>query len=203
MTRENRLLIAAILCALLAGLLTFRATGEQPASGPVQNVVVAGAALVAGSRLDEQAVSALTISRVPERFAPPGAISDSIDALGSKVLVDLPAGAMLTRSVLAPEGSGDRFRLRPGERALSVEVVASPSGHQFAPGESVDLLASGFGGDQRTQLVIAGAEILLAGDGAAPDRPRLTLRLSAEQVAPVVRADVFAHELRAVQVPGK
>ncbi len=203
MTRDNRLLLAAIVCAVIAGVLTFRASGERPAEGATRSVVVSSSAIASGSQLDERAISNFKTSRIPARYAPPDAISDSVDALGSRVLVDLPAGAVLTQAVLASGGSADQFKLRAGERAVSVEVVASPSEHVFVAGETVDLLASGFGGDQRTSHLIAGAEILAVVEGSAPGKPRLTLRLAATQVSPVVRADVFAHELRAVQVPAR
>ncbi len=203
MTRENRLLVAAIVCAAIAGLLTFRASGQRPLDGATRSVVVAATAVAAGSQIDERAISGFRTSRIPRAYAPPDALSDAIDALGARVLVDLPPGALLTQSVLASREAGSQFKLRAGERAVSVEAVASPVGHVFAAGESVDLFASGFGGDQRTSQLISGAEILMVTDGPSPERPRLTLRLSAAQVPAVVRADVFAHELRAVQVPGR
>jgi hypothetical protein len=94
-----------------------------------------------------------------------------------------------------------RFKLRPAERALTVDVVVSPTGQTHAAGNRIDLYASGFGGDQRTETLIAGAEVLAVAEGPQADRARATVRLASTQVAAVVRADVFAHELRAVLRP--
>jgi hypothetical protein len=109
------------------------------------------------------------------------------------------AGAYLTRGVLSggeqPEG---RFKLRANERALSVDVVVAPAGEQLSAGDRIDLYASGYGGNQRTEALISGAEVLDSNAGTQQDRARATIRLSSDQVAAVVRADVFAHELRAV-----
>jgi hypothetical protein len=139
---------------------------------------------------------------VPARFAPPDVLSDPGDAFGERLQVAIPTGGFVTRSALSGGSeSGGRFKLRADERALTIEVVVSPIGETLAAGNRLDLYASGYGGDQRTSALIAGAEVLDVADGPAPERQRPTLRLASAQVAAVVRADVFAHELRAVLRP--
>ena len=140
--------------------------------------------------------------RVRGRFAPPDALSDPTEAIGERLQAPVPAGGFVTRSLLSGADSApERFKLRPSERAITVDAVISPTGEQLRTGDRVDLYASGFGGDQRTVALISGAEVLAAEDSAAAGRARATLRLARDQVAGVVRADVFAHELRAVVIP--
>jgi Flp pilus assembly protein CpaB len=163
----------------------------------MQSVLVAGAPLEPGAEVGAQ--TRLSLRRVPAHFAPPDALSDPADAIGERLQIALPAGAFLTRSLLSSgEQTESRFKLRRAERALTVDVVVSPIGQSLAPGNRIDLYASGFGGDQRTEEIVVGAEVLAVAEGSEPDRARPTIRLAGSQVAAVVRADVFAHELRAV-----
>lgn len=202
MIRERRLLILAIVCALAAAVLTFRAGSPgQSTAGPLVDVVVADAPLAGGEAITEAELGTLRVVSMPRRWAPPDALGDPVDALAARPQVDLPAGIALSRSLLIAEGGQPRWRLRSGERALSVEAVVSPDGEQLAAGSLVDLYASGFGGSQLTSQLISGAEVLAAGEeeGEGRAKQRFTLRLAAGQVAHVIRADVFAHELRAIK----
>jgi pilus assembly protein CpaB len=200
-SRSARFAIAAVVCALLAGWLTLDYTGRaKQSTGPLGSVVVASGPLERGEQLGPEAQ--LGLRRVPLRFAPPDALSDPAEAIGERLLVAIPTGGFITRSALSgANATDDRFKLRAGERALTVDVVVSPTGETLAAGDRVDLFASGFGGDQQTVALIAGAEVLDVAEGGAPERERPTLRLAGSQVAAVVRADVFAHELRAVLRP--
>lgn len=166
----------------------------------MRSVLVAAAPLERGAELGEGAQ--LVLRAVPDRFAPPDAVSDPADALGERLETAIPAGAFVTRSILggAAESTG-RFKLRRTERAITVEAVISPGGETLSAGDRVDLLASGFGGDQSTVSLISGAEVLDVAEGSAEGRARPTLRLASDQVVAVVRADVFARELRAVLRP--
>lgn len=202
MRRENRLLVLAVVCAAAAALLTFRAGAPADvAEGPMVDVVVAGAPLAAGRALDDDDVAALTIRPTPRSYAPPDALGDPLDALGARPRADLPAGTPLTGSQLIVAGGEPQSQLRSGERAVSLEVVVSPQSAALTSGSRVDLVASGFGGDQQTAEVIRGAEVLEADDAGEGAKRRITVRLGRAQVAPVVRADVFAQELRAVRWP--
>lgn len=198
MSRAARFGAAAAACALLAGWMALSYTGSAAReAGPTRSVLVAAAPLERGTELGADAQFA--VRRVPERFAPPDALSDLADAIGERLQVSLPAGAFVTRSMLSGgEGAASGLKLRSGERALTVDVVVAPTGESLVAGDRVDLYASGFGGNQQTEALIAGAEVLAVTEGAQADRARPTIRLATAQVAAVVRADVFAQELRAV-----
>lgn len=198
---ERRTLAAAIVCALLAGALTFAYTGRADrAATTTTPVLISGAPISAGQTFDQRAVQAARVQRVPTGLRPPDALADSIDLAGARATVDLPSGTLLTRSLVTDSAAGSRFRLRSAERAVSVDVVVAAN-EQLPAGSRVDLYASGFGGNQRTAQLIAAAEVLAAEDRQSPSAKRLTLRLSSAQVAAVVRGDVFARELRAVALP--
>lgn len=201
MSRAARFAVAAAVCALLAGWLTLDYTGRaKQQSGPMRSVLVAAAPFERGTELGAE--TQLSLRVVPVRFAPPDALSDPADAIGERLQTAIPAGAFVTRSILSgSDASPGRFKLRRSERAISVEAVVSPLGERLSAGDRVDLFASGFGGDQSTVALISGAEVLDVADGSAAGRARPTLRLASDQVAAVVRADVFAHELRAVVRP--
>lgn len=205
MSSPGRLAAAAALCALLAGWMTFSYAGRADrAAGQDRTVVATARPLTAGEHIDDREVAALKLVRLPQSSAPPDAIADPAELAGRAAIVDLPAGSLLTSAVLAKQGSpGGAERLRAGERALTVEVVVSPLGTQLAPGARVDLFASGFGGGQGTAEVLSGAEVLASEADPSGTRSRATLRLAAGQVAAVVRADVFARELRAVVAAGR
>ncbi|MBJ7355303.1 MAG: hypothetical protein JHC98_10815 [Thermoleophilaceae bacterium] len=198
MSRATQFAVAAAVCALLAGwlVLSYTASAERKA-GPGQKVLVAAAPMRSGAEVGVDAQ--LTVRTVPARFAPPDALGDPAEAVGQRLQVALPAGAFLTQSMLSGGAdSAPRFKLRSGERAVTVDVVISPIGEPLEAGDRVDLYASGFGGDQQTEALIEGAEVLTVAEGGQPDRSRPTVRIETGQVAAVVRADVFAHELRAV-----
>jgi Flp pilus assembly protein CpaB len=203
MSRELRFGLAAIICAVLAAVLTYRAaSGSDRAPGPSVPVVVVREPLPSATTVGEDDVATLEVRKVPKEFAPPDTLSDPVDAIGRRTFVELPAGSLLTDAVLGDPASSSRaFGLRRGERAVSVDVVVSPAGDELAPGARVDLFASGIGGSQRTSELIRGAEVLAVGEGRDAARPIVTMRLGQAQVARVVRADVFARELRAVKLP--
>lgn len=201
MSRAARFAVAAAACALLAAWLTLDYTGRAAQkSGPTQNVLVASVPIERGAEIG--AGEQLAVRSMPTRFAPPDALAEPADAIGERMRVSLPAGAFVTRSALSGgEQHAGRFKLRVRERALTVDVVVSPYGQPLTAGDRIDLFASGYGGDQSTEALMAGAEVLDVAEGPAPDRQRPTIRITGDQVAAVVRADVFAHELRAVLRP--
>jgi Flp pilus assembly protein CpaB len=199
MTQQRRLLVVAIVLAVAALAMALRSPARSTEfSGPRVPVVLSPAELAAGSRIDEEVGAGLRVERVPDRFAPPDAVGDPTELVGTRLLVDLPAGAAVTRSAVSSSESGGAYRLRRGERAVSVAARLSPAGREAAVGDQVDLFASGVGGSQRTRSLIAGAEVLAVEDGATAGKTQLTLRLATTQVTAVVQADVFARELRAV-----
>lgn len=193
---------AAVVCALAAAALTFAA-----ASGNGQNtartvpVLVVSSPLAAGALIDERAAGSIVERRYPADLAPPDALAEISDAVGMRARIDLPAGSLVTSSAMLGSSEGEgALALRRGERAVTVDVIAPPGGSRIETGQQVDLFASGVGGSQKTELVIAGAQVLAVDDSGAGSRPKITLRLLSRQVAGVIRADVFARELRAVPV---
>jgi hypothetical protein len=62
-------------------------------------------------------------------------------------------------------------------------------------------MSSGTGGSQQTSLLLSGAEVVAVDDTARGDAQRITLRVAQSQAASVIRADVFARELRAIAWP--
>jgi hypothetical protein len=198
------LAIAAVICGIAAAALTFALSRPTAsAGGAAVPVVEATAALRRGEAITPEAASAgLVVREVPGKWAPIDALADVEDAVGARPVVDLAPGMTVTRSLVPTGGPrGEGFRLRAGERAVTVDVTVSPRSHQLVQSDRVDLLASGLGGDDRTIVQVAGAEVLAVEDGAAPPRVNATLRLAASQASGVVRADVFARELRAVLLP--
>lgn len=197
--RERRLLLVAVALAIASLVLALRSPARSlETSGVRLPVVLSADGLAAGSRIDQETLSALEVVQTPERYAPPDAVDDPAELIGARVLVDLPAGSALTRSAIAEPNAAGSYRLRRGERAVSVSAKVSPAGREAAVGDQVDLFASGVGGSQQTRALISGAEVLAVDQAAANGKSQLTLRLASRQVAAVVRADVFARELRAV-----
>lgn len=202
MTRSNALALAAVVCAALAGVLAYSATdGAERGEGPRVSALMAGTALAAGTAVDSAEGDDLVVREIPARYAPPDLLNDPAEAAGTRLRSDLPQGSYLTQSLLSGgAGAADAYRLRNGERAITVEVVVSPSAGELSAGDRVDIYASGLAGSQNTNELVTGAEILAVDGEAGASRPRLTVRLATEQVAAVIRGDVFARELRAVLV---
>lgn len=199
-TRERRLLLLALICALAAGLLTFRQAQGRAGGPPQVDVLVSRSDLAAGAELTEERLGELELRRLPAASRPPDALSDPLDALGRSPRIDLPAGSLITQSVLSGAPGEAETQLRRGERAIVVEALVQPEAEALEPGRRVDLLASGLGGSQQSVRVLNAAEVLAMSEGEGQKR-RLTLRLASAQAARVVEADVFARELRALIVP--
>lgn len=199
MTSSKPALLAATACALLAAVLTYFFLGS--ASGDSTDtvaVLVSERAIEAGEVPDSSGQAFARTRSFPAALAPADAISDPVELAGRAALIDLPVGAALAGWMFSGTAERSRFRLRAGERAVSVDVALREAGGETRAGSLVDLFASGIGGDQQTALLLSGAEVLAATPDEAPGRSELTLRLAADQVAAVVRADLFARELRAI-----
>lgn len=198
----------ALAAALIAGVAAAWMVSDyvqhvERRPGPLVTVLVAARPIARGSRLDDLPPHAFSSRRVPKSFAPVGALSALGALSGRRTVVGLPPGTYITDATVAPAADAG-YRLRRGERAVSIEAVVAPDDAEPAAGQSVDLLASGIGGAAETALVLSGAELLAvsdAGGAAAETARRFTLRVAAAQTAPVVRADTFAKELRLLVRP--
>jgi len=182
--------------------------------GPVVEVLVAAHELPAGSRVGRGAVAT---ERVPARFVPPDALSSGAGVLGARIAIPVSAGGYLTAGLFAAAGDQkSQGRIRRGERAVTVEVAGGTAAAGLAPGSRVDVLVStepGAGGG-RTQMALAGAEVLRVGEPAGagysePDAAELstgptalaTLRVTVRQAIYLTAADNFAREIRLLPRP--
>jgi pilus assembly protein CpaB len=212
-TRRRRgLLLLSV--ALASGGLAASQVRERERSvaaqiGPAVPVLVAARDLRAGARV---AGSGLAVRRVPARFVPPDALASASGVVGARPSVPVAAGSYLTagvfeRSNREHSGGGGVGR---GERAVTVEVSGASG---LAAGVSVDVLVStesGAGG--RTEMALAGAELLRLEPGAsgaapaeaaAPSGPTAlaTLRVTLRQAVYLTAADNFAREIRLLARP--
>lgn len=220
-SRTRRTTTLALVVALAAGsaaawLVNDYATALRKREGAPVTIAVAAAPIARGTRIDDRlAVSAIGERVVPRAYTPVGAVKAAENVLGMVTTVDLPRGAYLTTADFSggPLSGGAGFRLRDGERAITINALVTPDDAEPAPGRQADVLASGVGGGASTSLLLSGAEILAVADAAAetsdsldqaagaPPHRRITLRVAAGQAAAVVRADAFAKELRVVMRP--
>lgn len=176
MTRPTRrssavALVAAVVAGLAAAfLVTDYARSLKDGHGAPVSVVVAAAPITGGTRMNADNLTALVTTRaIPRSYLPSGTVTAPEDLLDTVAAVDLPAGALLTAADFPgrAQAGGPGFRLRRGERAITVSAVVAPDAADPAPGRVADLLASGIGGVTTTVLVVAGAEILATGEASS------------------------------------
>ena len=114
---------AAVACAALAATIAGRyRTDLEDQLGPLRRVVVARGQLSPTRPLrPAEASSLLEIRRIPERFAPPGALTAPRQAVGHTPTVRIPAGAYVLASQLRAGGrrgsSGQERRRHRDHRA--------------------------------------------------------------------------------------
>lgn len=196
-------LAVALVAGLLAAWLVDRQVDRAAsAGGTPRTVLVASQSIDAGRVLRAEELETAFIKRsIPSDYAPIDAVSTHEEIVGVKLVAALEPGAILTQPLISRVDSKQEFSLRAGERAVSIGVRAAPDGTVLMAGDRVDLVASGFDGAPHSELVLAAAQVLVANE--SEDKPgvqRLTLRVAAGQSAALVRADVFAREVRAIQV---
>lgn len=215
MTRRRR--AAALLgLALLLGVLAASDVAGREAAlrrqlGPTVAVVVVRAPLQAGDRISR---AALAVRKVPERYAPPGALRDPAEAVGQRAAVAIAERTDLDAALLAVPGTGAEPPgpvLRRGERALDLVAVAGPDA--VAPGVRVDVVVTDEGradAPGASRVALAGAEVLAAraapaagGSDAADGLPRVlaTLRVTVRQAVALTAAAVAAREVRLLARP--
>lgn len=193
------MLVVAVTAGLIAAILVQRQlAGAERSAGPQRPVLVARAALDAGTVIEDPGL--FELRRQPGRYTPADAVASPEEILGRRTTVALPAGGYATESAFVPAGDGNGLRLRKGERALTVDARIAPDEAEAAAGARVDLIASGIGGSTDSELLVTAAQVMSVTE-AADGKSNLTLRLAAGQALRVARADVFARELRAVIVP--
>jgi Flp pilus assembly protein CpaB len=207
--RRRRGVVLLLLAGLAGSMAASRVRNEERAVrsrvGPLVPVVVARAPIRARSRIGlEQIAERLAVVRVPARFVAPGTLRNPRRALGATSAIDIPRGAYVTTSALAPPRD-PRSVLRRGERAIDVEVsggarLASLGG----PGARVDVVVTTEprNGAPRAFVAADGAELLSLrrGDGG---RAIATLRVPVKQAVFLTAATSFGRDARLlVRSPG-
>jgi Flp pilus assembly protein CpaB len=186
--------------------------------GPLQPVVVARVNLPARRALrPAQSSKLLEVRRIPERFAPPGALSAPEQAVGRAPAAGIPAGGYLLADQLRAPGARRRTqppRLSSGRRPVEISVsgaaaLAVPGGDPR--GSTVDVIVTTEpgpgGGSGRSYVAAEGVELLalsesdggadaLPGPGSAPWTA--TLALTRSQALRLIQAENFARQVRLI-----
>ena len=194
--------LALVLGALAASDVARREAALRAQVGPTVDVLVARRPLVAGRKVQ---AGDLAVRRVPERFAPGGAVPVPELIVGERLAVPVPAGAPVGDHLLASALAGSRPAMRRGERAA--EVVARGSPRQIAPGGHVDVVVTrerrpGSAGD--AQLALEDVEVLAVRalpDGDGGPQVAATLRVTVRQAVYLAAAGTFAAEVRLLARP--
>ena len=221
MSRRARAIAFAVAAALCAGLAASatRGPGNELAAqlGELREVVVATEALPAGRPLRGATLrEALELRRVPERFLPPGALSDPVQALGRSPVAAIPAGGYLLASLLRSEKPKreEPGRLGGGRRPVEITVeaagaLATPAGRSRRVDVVVTEQSDPVGGDGRTYVAAGGVRLLaLRPAGASEGEDVLpgpasvasiaTLALTRDEALRLIEAESFARSVRLI-----
>lgn len=212
MSRRGRaaafLLLALTAAAIAAGIANGYGSRVARGYGALRPVVVVVADLPAGEQIDPERVSsALEVRRVPERFAPPGALAAPTEALGLVPQAMQPAGSYLLAAQLraprpeGPAGPGLGRGRRPVEISVSGAGALLAAGPLRA-GARVDVIVtaepSGSGPGRtyvaasRVPLLALEPELEATGTGATA---AATLGLTKGQALRLIAAESFARQV--------
>jgi Flp pilus assembly protein CpaB len=209
---------AALACAGLAAAVAggYR-TDLESQLGPLRPVVVATAPIPSRRPLRASQVrQLLEVRRVPERFAPAGALTVPQQAIGRAAAARIPAGAYVLATLLEDQGPrrpGDRPRL--GEAREPVEISVTGAQALAAAGAPragrVDVIVTTEpgpgGGSGRTYVAAEGVRLLALGrsgdstaglSGAGSGAWTATLALTRPQALRLIQAENFARQLRLI-----
>jgi pilus assembly protein CpaB len=213
--RRRALLLLAL--ALLLGTLAAASVRRREAAlaralGPHVRVLVTRAPVAAGA---VPASGRPLLRALPLRYAPPDAVASAAQLAGARMAVALPAGSILTASVLrtGDAAAAPEVALGAGERAA--EVVAHGDPRAIVPGARVDVLVTREGDGTRagtTVLALEDVEVLAArpaARGAAEPttgggaRVVASLRVRIRDAVYLAAAQAFARDVRLlVRAPG-
>jgi Flp pilus assembly protein CpaB len=216
MSRRRRslgFLLAALLAAAAAAAIAdgYGASATR-GYGPLRPVVVLAADIPAGQRIGPRQIdSELARRRVPERFAPPGALAAPEEALGLVARARLPVGSYLLGAQLgvarkeragAGRLGGDR---RPVEIAVSGADALLSAGPVSRSKVDVVVTSEPAGAGPGGVYVAAAAVPLLAlrpgAEGPGPGATAAaTLGLTKRQALRLIAAESFAR--RVTLLPG-
>jgi pilus assembly protein CpaB len=202
------LALALLLGALAAASVQRREAALARALGRQVRVLVTQAPVAAGAPL----ASARPLLRaLPRRYAPPDAVASAARLAGARAAVALPAGSIVTASVLrSGDSAAPEVALDAGERVG--EVVAHGDARAVVPGARVDVLVTREGDGTRagtTVLALEDVEVLAArparADPAGSGGPRVVaaLRVRVRDAVYLAAAQAFARDVRLlVRAPG-
>jgi Flp pilus assembly protein CpaB len=199
------LVLALLAAAAAAAIADGYGASAAHGYGPLRPVVVLDTPLEAGHRIGPAEVSsAMAVRRVPQRFAPPGALVSPGQALGLVARAALPAGSYLLAAQLGPP------RRRPPGRPLPlgrrpVEIAVAGAGALLAAGPTpsgakVDVIVTdepAGAGPGRTYVAAAAVPLLAlrAGPEGASGPAAATLGLTRGQALRLIAAESFARKV--------
>jgi Flp pilus assembly protein CpaB len=212
---------AALLCAGLAAAMTGGYREDiQSELGPLRPVVVATARIPAGHAIAAKDVeNLLEVRRIPERFAPVGALAIPQQAAGRAPATPIPAGSyVLVGQLHEPKSSRKRdrpARLGPGRKPVEISVTGAEAlgaGRADPIGARVDVIVTtepGPGGGRgRTYVAASGVRLLDLSQSDAGDAPdyspstssswTATLALTRRQALRLIQAENFARGVRLI-----
>ncbi len=197
------LLAAAGAAAIAAGYGANAVRGY----GPLRPVVVLAADVGPGQRIGPNQVHTdFEMRRVPERFAPPGALAAPGEALGLVTRAPLPAGSYLLGAQLGlgRRGHGGKPRLGGDRRPVEIAVSGADALLSAGPanGSRVDVVVTNEPtgtGPGRTYVAAAGVPLLALRPGAEGPGPgataAATLGLTKRQALQLIAAESFARKV--------
>jgi Flp pilus assembly protein CpaB len=211
---------AALACAGLAAAMTGGYRGDVRSElGPLRSVVVARARIPAHEAIRADDVpKLLEVRRVPDRFAPAGALAIPTQAIGRAAAVAIPPGSyVLAAQLRAPRpDKGDSGGVSVGRGRDPVEIAVSgaealAAGGRDPEGQRVDVVVTTEpgpgGGSGRTYVAAAKVKLIaLSQSGAdsasdyAPPSPdwTATLALTRPQALRLIQAENFARGVRLI-----
>jgi Flp pilus assembly protein CpaB len=210
---------AAVACAALAAAVAggYRADVESQ-FGPLRAAVVARARLPAGEALRPQDLPRLLeVRRIPERFAPPGAVTSPEQVIGRSPTAAIPAGAYVLAGQLGvPRAPNERDspRLRGGRQPVEIAVTgaeALAAAGEDPRGRRVDVIVTTEPGPNRgsgrTYVAAERVELLALAQsdrGAGDALPgtatwTATLALRRAQALRLIQAENFARQVRLIR----
>jgi Flp pilus assembly protein CpaB len=193
----------------------------QTELGPLRPVVVATARIPAGHAIAAKDVeNLLEVRRIPERFAPVGALAIPQQAAGRAPATAIPAGSyVLVGQLHEPKRRGKRDRpaqLGPGREPVEISVTGAEAlgaGRADPIGARVDVIVTtepGPGGGRgRTYVAASGVRLLDLAEAGAGDGSdysgstsgswTATLALTRRQALRLIQAENFARGVRLIE----
>lgn len=209
MSRRRRalgfLMLALIAAAGAAAIADRYGATAVRGYGPLRPVVVVGTGVAAGQRLGPREIAAaLTVRRVPVRFAPPGALAVPEQALGLVVRTPLSPGSYLLGAQLgvARKEKAERRNLGGGRRPVEIVVSGALASGQGPTGSKVDVVVTSEpagAGPGRTYIAAAQVPLLALRPGPEGPGPgttaSATLGLTRRQALRLIAAESFARKV--------